>query len=296
MLSGPSRTLTLLVVGALFVTLALPAVEADHAYSHRYVVYGRVVDANGLPVTSTQVEVGVDPAIRELIEGLCDPRQRDTGTAAWDATVTQTETNAYGEFIYCFHAHNMPRSTDAKIRAKAGGVEVESDVDTQFRRSFVTITLPGDNGTETTEFTSTYLVMGRAMFPSSKRTVENVGVYGDTFQHEPVTVTYTTASGETVTEETITNSYGDFAVRLNVTSAMGAGKVTVDVAGESATQDANLQSRVSDFHIEGTNPNLVKESLFKFGPLAVLVLIVGAGVFMFLGGGKQTTGKKKGKR
>lgn len=289
----PSRSaLAAALAIAFLATTLLPVVSADHAYSHRYIVFGRLVDEAGNPVQDKLVDVGVDPGLSPKIEGFC-ARQPDTQTEAWPETTTIQKTNQYGEFIWCFHMHSLPRSTDQRVRLRVDGVELDSAVvDTKARRNYLTGVVPGTSGTPSEEFNGTYLAMGRIMYFSTKENVEQISVYGDAFAHEPVQLKFTSADGTEVTDETRTNNYGDFAVRLNVSDPAG-GKLTVTARGESFTYDADSTHRVTDATIELSDPDLLAKSLKKFGPLVILLGLVGGGAFfIFRGTNPKQTGKK----
>src|ERR1700752_1037177 len=84
----------------------LPVAAADHSYSHRYIIYGRVLDANHDPVQGVTVNVGYDSVFQGTLEGAC-ANQPGTETEAFGRTQNIPVTNAWGEFMVCFHKHGM---------------------------------------------------------------------------------------------------------------------------------------------------------------------------------------------
>ena len=219
--------LALLTIAAL-----APLASADHAYSHRYIVWGRVIDAENNPVPGLTVDLGYEKPFTP--EGPC-ANQPGTETEAFGPTRTTPVTNQLGEFVFCFHTHGMSRGTPGVgiVRIETLGFEHRFDFDGFNRHSFVPIKLttvqPTANKTALNEL---YTVQGRGWEGESKEIkVEGVGVYGDTLHGKPYTITtmFTGEEPQTFTGET--NNYGDFAVRVPVDARPTGGKVNVTVEG-----------------------------------------------------------------
>lgn len=228
--SGPPL-LPLILLGILLLA-SVPTASADHAYSHRYVVFGRVVDASGAPVENATVTIA-----GALEVGAC-ALHAGAATDAWNAT-DQGVTDALGEFRLCRHQHAM-RGENATLLVVAtqGDREVarqEVAVDPFLRANHVTLVADA-NATEGHAWTS-HLVAGRVWSPwVSGETLDGVPVEGFAHPGVPVRVTLGTREGEE-TIETQTNLYGDYAVRFDATVEDAV--VAIDVEGERFTFGAN---------------------------------------------------------
>ena len=69
----------------------LPSASADHVYSHRYVVYARVVDEQDRPVPGVPVTLDFP----ETVEGTCNPQPKNA-TEYFGNTVTRNVSDANG--------------------------------------------------------------------------------------------------------------------------------------------------------------------------------------------------------
>ncbi len=294
-MGSPSRSVRALAFAGVFLATALaPVALADHAFSHRYIVFGRLLDEAGNPVIGKQVEVRLDEGLGK-VESLC-ARQPNTGTDAWPETTTRAYVDENGEYTYCFHMHGASRAS-LQVRAIVDGQELGAAATNHvFRRNFLPIVLSGANGTASPTFDSTYLVAGRLMFKAGQTTVEGIGVEGDTFKFETVTVTYTPDTGDAASAKTRTNNYGDFAVRLNASKALGPGTITIATEDKSFSYPADTKFRATDVNIELPDPKWLSRTLAKFGPLVVLLGVVGAGAYFFLRGSGTAKMAKKAKR
>lgn len=261
----------------LFLAAALPLAVADHAYSHRYVVYGRVVDAAGNPVPGLTVDLGYEPPFQP--EGPCST-QPNIDTDAFGATRTQPVTNQFGEFIFCFHTHAMSRTTPGVgiLRIDTLDVDQRIEFDGFMRYSIVTVELPDTNpSANTTANDNTYTVAGRAWRAAGTDVrIEGVRVYGDTIQDTPVQVTLEYEGQQPVTVNTTTNGYGDFAVRLPVVERPRSGTVTVQI------ENATFTSAVS-----ATGLSAVRAEVAKVRDPFVAKALVGVGIAaaVVVGGG-----------
>lgn len=185
----------------LFLILLLPSASADHVYSHRYVVYGRVVDAagQGVPDVFTTIEMSIP------VDGGCNS-QPNNATEAFGPTRTRSLTDANGYFVYCLHMHvlNKDNPPTATLGLEVGDAKHSWTVDALTRVDHQTLVAPDLNGNSTA-----FVFAGRAWRPNAT-TLEGVPVYGETENRLPVTLR--------VGERTIsltTNNYGDFAIRVD---------------------------------------------------------------------------------
>lgn len=218
----------------LLVLLLAPLARADHVYSHRYIVLGRVLDAQGAPVANVRVALGFE---NMTPEGGCND-QPGTETEAYGKTQTRPTTNALGEFTFCVHTHvitpmhhaeGLLRVADAEGRAL---VEVRFPLDPDFRISYVLARLPDASpGADAHALDAVATLAGRA-WRFGPTLVEAVPVNGTTVNRAPVNITFH-HDGMDETIRTTTNNYGDFAWRANVTSPVRDGSVDVEILGRS---------------------------------------------------------------
>ncbi|HEX2022734.1 MAG TPA: hypothetical protein VHH36_08465, partial [Candidatus Thermoplasmatota archaeon] len=229
----PPRLLPL----ALLLTLLLPAAAADHAYSHRYVLFGRLVDADGAPMPNATIEIGFSEQV--ALSGACaQPRDASTDTEAFGVTQHRPRTDARGDFMACIHLHDLPgRGLRANLRRQgddAGGISYPVDVEA--RQDVVTFRLPQALGGAPD---GTHTVAGR-LWQRANRSVliEGVTVAGDTVKDAEVTVALLAADGAALaTDATRTNAYGDFATRLTPGAAVS--RVRVEARNETFLWDAD---------------------------------------------------------
>lgn len=267
------------LVALAFVAMAiLPLAGADHAYSHRYIVYGRVVDAENNPVGGLTTDLGYEKPFTP--EGPC-ASQPGTETDAFGPTRQSPVTNQFGEFIFCFHTHAMSRTTPGVGILSVPALEVEErfEFDGYMRYSFLLIKLPSAhpdaNKTVLDEF---YTVHGRAWRPTGADTrVESVRVYGDTLHNMPVNVTLTADGKEPVRLSTRTNNYGDFSIRIPVTSRPSSGEVTMEIDNQTFRSPVE-NTGITSFRAEipKTRDPFVAKLLLGLGVVAAVVVGGGA--------------------
>lgn len=227
----------LVPVAILLVATLVPTALADHAYSHRLVVYGRVVDANGNAYPG--LTVSATPQGMET-EGQCGS-QPLTETDAFGPTQTKPVTNDHGEFTFCIHAHTMSRAAPGSIviRIESQNFMQVVNVDPFLRVHYVPIKLDratAPNGAPIQDHT----VIGRLWRPAdTDTTIEGVRVFGDTIDQTPVNITLRYADGREQKANTTTNNYGDFAVRLAPLAPLEGARVIVESSGRAFEADAD---------------------------------------------------------
>lgn len=273
------RMIRRLLLAVLVAAVALsPLALADHAYSHRYVIYGRVVDAEGYPVPGVVVNMGTrgfQP------EGPC-AAQPNTDTDAYGRTETRPQTNEFGEFMFCFHTHTMNRIEPpfGIVSVEAYNYTSEFRFDAYTRVSFVTVKLdvPVDNANRQV-LDQTYTVQGRLWTPAGERvSVESVGVFGHTVDDTPVNITLRLADGQELKANATTNGYGDFAVRMPVSERPTGGQVTIEANGETFTGDVDPTFGVTSIRGEfGEPPTELPRTLLIAGAVVVGLAVVGGG-------------------
>lgn len=244
-----SRTTGLVLAVLVGVTL-LPLAAADHAYSHRYVVYGRLLDADGNPVPGVTVNMGTKDF---EYEGPC-AQQPLTETEAFGRTETRPTTNQHGEFMFCFHAHEINRVAPPKgfLRIDEFNVDREFTFDPYTRMTFMPVQLDRvvDKANRTALDTS-LTVLGRLWKPAGERIlVDSVPVFGHTVDRTRVNITVKLDDGTTLNVNTTTNNYGDFAIRVPIEKRPSGGTVTIEAAGETFEEEIDTKYGVASIRAE----------------------------------------------
>lgn len=270
----------------LLVSTALPLAMADHSYSHRYVMWGRLVDANGDPVPGMTMDLGA-----ELFnpEGACrGATGSDIGTDAYGPTVYDPVTDEHGDFVFCFHVHTLNRVEPGRGFIRIQEMPEFGPLEVQFnaflREQFVLVQLPETHeNADTTAVEGAYTVLGRLWREASGRSqsVENIEVFGDVLQQEPVQVRLLDPQGNVVgNATTTTNDYGDYAVRVPTQARFTEGTVEVTAADKTTTQPA-AQAGVSalEFEYDPLPNNTLRNVLTIGGAIVVLGIVVGGGYY-----------------
>jgi hypothetical protein len=267
----------LLALALLAAALALPGASADHAYSHRYIIYGRVVDAAGNPVPGLTVNVKTQDF---AVEGQCTD-QPNTATAAFGRTETLPVTNQYGEFMYCYHTHDMSRVSPPSATISVADTNVSEHVtfDAEFREMFVPLQLPDVSPrANTTANEANYTVLGRLWTPGAQL-VEGIGVYGNVPLGQGVNVTLRLTDGSALNATTLTNGYGDFAVRIATPHRLDGGVVEVETQGLRFDAPVNATLGATDFRIVLPAPvsHTARNVALGLGAVAVVGVASGYG-------------------
>lgn len=202
--------------------LAAPLAGAEHTYAHRFVLEGRVVDANGLPVPDRDVTFFAegDSFVEACPEG------------------HQATTDAQGDFRFCFHKHELSART--LVGARVDGVEVRKPMDTAFRRTLVILRDPNATGVAPPGWNETYRISGK-VWRGGAITLEGVPVYGLAIAEAPVNITLRTAAGESVLNVT-TDARGDFDATLRLVNGATARDVRVEVESMGQGVPARLDA------------------------------------------------------
>lgn len=272
-----------LVASALLaVSAILPLATADHAYSHRYIIFGRVLDANGDPVEGVTVNFGYTDFTPE---GAC-ANQPDTDTEAHGRTQTIPKTNAFGEFIFCAHVHSLSRAVPGTAILKIpeeDNFTTSFEMDPYFRTDYKVLQLPHVSAhANKTSLDEGFLLQGRLWVPHTGTiSVEQIGVFGTTVNNVPVNLTFT-HDGKTESFQTSTNNYGDWAFRVNTTSRVKSGSLTVDANGENRTfaideQTAKTGVFTVKIREEGPPSQVLRGLLIGLGIVVGLGVVGGAG-------------------
>lgn len=226
----------------LLLALLAPVASADHVYSHRYVVLGRVVDADGRAVANVTVGFAYH---NFTVEGPCG-QQPNTTTEAFGRTQTTPVTNEMGEFMFCAHTHILTAQMhpEGAIRVLSGAPAAETRfaLDPDMRQSYVVVRLPERvEAASEDALARVATVEGRA-WRFGPTSLEAIPVNGTTVNRVPVNLTLL-HDGREEAYGTTTNNYGDFAVRFNLTAPLSAAaRVRVEILGDrfEAPYDAAL--------------------------------------------------------
>ena len=223
-------------VALILLLLLAPLALADHVYSHRVVVAGRVVDASGMPVPSLPVQV--------RFAGLA---QGDGTTACFDAPSDRT--GPQGDFTLCRHAHVVPRGV--RVNVTAGNASMEADLDPDLRRVSFHLRLPEASPARDIEgerlFARAFRVEGRVMQHSPTPTaVEGVNVTSLPVGGVPVNVTLANDGRILAAGNATTNEHGDYALDLPAGEIPLGTRVHVRVPGDQRSDPASATFRRAD--------------------------------------------------
>jgi len=258
--------LAISTAAALLLVPALP-VAADHAYSHRYVIVGRVIDAQGEPAMSWIASATISGP-----------------TASGECPLSPASapvTTASGDFFLCYHIHEMSGGT---VTVQGDSFSQTYPLDVNVRKTAVRIQLPitwaTKDASAVANFHSQYTVRGRVWQPAPGSPVEGITVNGVVLPNEPVSVHMIFNSGTERAGSPATNTYGDFVTTLSLGTALSSGVVHVESRGVSVNTAGitlDRQFMVSDVDvIVPAPPNPVVEWLANYwwavlAPVAVIV-------------------------
>lgn len=240
----PTR-LALALLPALALLLMLPLAGADHVFSHRVYVVGRVVDSEGLPAPGLSVRVDFEGA--DIRAPCFDSKPEVTGPR--------------GDYEVCRHAHEL--APGVRVVVRVGNASREAPLDPELRHASVSLQLeepaPSRDLNGQREFARAFRVAGRAfaLLPSPQ-------------PHERVEVTATPLAGnvtaallsgnETVAEgQARLDEHGGYALDLDVAQLPPDAIVRVQAGREVAEGTASELFRRADL-------NLVRDLRLAQGP------------------------------
>lgn len=237
-----ARLRTTLLLGAL---LLAPLASADHVFSHRVYVVGRVIDAEGLPAPGLAVNVTFEGA----------PASR----ACFDSKAEVT--GPTGDYEVCRHVHAI--ADDATVTVRVGGAQKSASVDPDLRHAVASLQLDGPapfddiNGERT--FARTFLVTGR-MFELLREPQEEEGIEVDARPfHEEVNVSIRAGEEVLANATAKPDEHGRYRAQLEV-GELPPGAVVRVVAGRDGGEEvASALMRRADL-------NVVRDSRLVHGP------------------------------
>lgn len=221
------RRALLLAAAMLASTLIAPLAVADHVYSHRYVFEGRVLDVEGRPVPGAHVElysVGWDAR---------SPCQRSPH---------QDVTDENGDFRFCHHLHEA--SATWRVGVTVNGTRCdgcEKPMDTAFRRTVVTITLPNATGVAPPLWDRTFEFTGK-VWRSGATLLEDVPVYGLAIANATVNVSLVMPNRTATREAVATDGFGDFDATFQLEEGVDPAEVEVVLESFGMTHRRKLDT------------------------------------------------------
>lgn len=280
-----------------------PTAMADHVYSHRYLVYGRAVDASGLPYANARIEVELVRFDANL--GYCPQDPPPTQTLSSGRFIVTTD--AYGDFYACNHIDG-PVASSAEVVVKVGNVTKRVAADPDHRESFITFQVSSPGTSPAADWNTTYVVRGLAWQKViGKATLERISVNGNTIGNVPVTVTLS-AGGETFTQNVTTSrEYGWFiALFSNVGVPLAGGNVTVSIQGNTVTVPTDPVYRFSQALVDypAKLAGYLKWSGIVGAVIVLLIVVLGGGTWAWsrmsearaLDRARQTSTRKRSKK
>jgi hypothetical protein len=197
-----------LALAVLVLLASVPLSAGEHVYSHRIVFEGRLLGADGFPIPARPVEF--------FSEG-------QTFARACNDDSTRAITDEWGDFRFCFHAHDLTPST--RIGVRAGNASILKPVDTAFRRTIVELRDETTLGTQPAGWNETFRITGK-VWQLGSTDLEGVDVYGLALPDVRVNLSLDTPEG-TQTYDLTTDAFGDFDATLRLLPNVSAENVTV---------------------------------------------------------------------
>lgn len=216
---------------ALALLVLVPLAAADHAFSHRVYVTGRVLDAEGRPAAGVPVSVslqGVPPPGRCLDE-------------------TPEATGAMGDYAICRHVHALPANASVTVRAGDASQSVPLDPETRRASAYLQVSgeVAHDIAGERT-FARTYLVAG-ASYAMLDAPAREEGVFVNaTTRADNVTVALLDGARLVASGNATPDDYGLFQLQLDATDLPPGARVQVRSGLALAEEPANAQFRRTD--------------------------------------------------
>lgn len=229
----------------LLAVLLVPLAGADHVFSHRVYVVGRVLDSAGMPAPGLAVNL--------TFEGV------QVGGRCFDAKPEVT--GPRGDFEVCRHTHALP--TDARVVVRVGNASRAVAIDPDLRHASANLQLdalaPARDITGEREFARAFRVTGRSfVLLAESENAEGVRVNATPLL---ANVTARLLDGGTVLAQgnATPNEHGLYTVDLDVAEVLEGAVVDVSNGREKAEATASTLYRRADL-------NLVRDMRLADGP------------------------------
>ena len=225
--------------------LLAPLAAADHTFSHRAYVVGRVLDVEGKPAPGLAVNVTFEGA---RATGRCfDSREERTGPM--------------GDYEVCRHVHEI--APNATVTVRVGGAERTVPVDHELRHAVASLQLPEPsphvdvNGERA--FARSFVVTGRA-FELLPRTTTEEGIPVDARPMGGEVNVTLRAGGEVRAQASAkTDEHGRYVAELAVGELPPGAVVRAVLGRDGAEELASSLYRRADV-------NVLRDSRLAFGP------------------------------
>lgn len=202
---------------ALVLALALvpTAVSDDHRFSDRYVVEGRVLGSDALPLAGRVVALVVE---NEELGPACPGGHQEV-------------TDAWGDYRFCF-LHGQIRA-GARMQLSAGNATTTVPLDVTFRRAYVPLRDADAPGSAPEGWNDTYRITGRVWRPAPVE-VDGMRLIGVAVPDVLVNLTLAQPEGTNASQQAMSDGYGDFGFVVRSQDARNA-SLRVELLGREQT-------------------------------------------------------------
>lgn len=204
--------------------LVAPVALADHVYSHRYVLEGRLLGADGAPLPGREITLASERD--DFLEPCREGPQRSV-------------TDGSGDFHFCFHHHEI--EPGALVTVSAGNASATRAVDVALRRTHVILHEPNETGAAPEGWNATYRVSGRA-WRVGVHELEGIQVYGEAVRDLPVNLTVRDAQGGESVFRTTTDAFGDYDLLVETNETPADLSLTLEALGRAQPTQLDAQT------------------------------------------------------
>lgn len=215
----------------LVLLLATPLAAADHSYSHRLYVSGRIIGDDGLPAAAVPLRLTFHNV---SAAGHCFDSKPEAS-------------DGFGDFEVCRHAHHIP--ANASVTVVAGNASVTLPIDPELRMASGNLHVGGEVARDISaqrQFARTYTVVGSS-FVLLARPIQEEGI---TVRAAPSTenVTASLLDGDDTlaTAQGRPDEYGRFRLRFDITDVPAAALVRVTAGVATSEETVSTLFRRSD--------------------------------------------------
>lgn len=228
--------------------LLAPVAAAEHVFSHRIYVVGRVIDTEGRPAPGLAVELAFEGA---RVGGACAVNARSESTGP------------RGDFELCRHGHALDSAGNASVLVRVGREERRVALEPDLRHAVANMQLASAREAQDIAgdrlFERTLTVTGRhfALVPDAQ-SVESVQVNATPILGN-LTVTLLLGEDELARANGSTDEDGLYHIDLNVTDIPAGAIVRVRAGQDVAEESVLVAHRRADV-------NLVRDLRLREGP------------------------------